>query len=332
MGPALPGASERKIVFMNGACMEPSGLLISIITPSLNRVGFIKTAIESVLNQDYTRFEHLIMDGGSTDGTLEVLKRFPHLNVVCQPDTGIYDAINKGIGLAHGEVIGLLNTDDFYAENIFGTVANQFSEHPEMDALVGQATILQEKSKDGWEILTTLPSVLPGELLFRATQGSPVFNAWFFRKRLFEEIGTFDARYKYVADRDFLIRMAFLARAYKNLDLLFYHYRMHAGSFTLSGQDSGEASYMFETRALAERYIREERLNADRARCFKTWHSQITAEQVVTAWRKKGIRRIFQYLSVGFRYNPSGWPGIFMGKVIERFAVFLKEYFNKNAV
>ncbi len=69
--------------------------LISIITPCLNRAEFIAEAVESVLSQDYPNVEHIIMDGGSTDGTLEVLKRYPHLRVVSEPDEGMYTAINK---------------------------------------------------------------------------------------------------------------------------------------------------------------------------------------------------------------------------------------------
>jgi len=315
-----------------GRKLKSSPLLFSIITPCLNRVGFIAGAVESVLKQDSSRFEHIIMDGGSTDGTLEVLKRFPHLRVVSQPDDGIYDALNKGIRLAQGEVIGFLNSDDLYEQGIFGTVDLTFSNHPEIDALVGGASILQEKSTGDWELLATFPAVPQNELLVRATQGAPIFNAWFFRRQLFEEVGVFDTRYQYVADRDFLIRMAFQSRNYASLNRIFYHYRMHPGSFTLSGQDSGEAGFMFETRALAERYIRLEGIAAGDLRCIKSWHSQITAEQIVTAWRKKAIRRIFQYILVGFHYNPLGWPGIFMEKVIERFTVLLKGIFSqKNA-
>jgi glycosyltransferase involved in cell wall biosynthesis len=310
----------------------PEALFISIITPSLNRVGFVAEAVESVLRQNSSSFEHIIVDGGSTDGTLDVLKHYPHLKVVSQPDDGIYDALNKGIHLAQGEVIGFLNTDDLYERDIFDTVAQTFADHSEIDALVGGATILHENSRGDWVPLATFPSVSQDELLMRATQGAPIFNAWFFRKRLFEEIGMFDTNYLYVADRDFLIRMAFRLRPYASLDRLVYHYRMHPGSFTLSGQDSGEAAYMFESRALAERYIQMQGIRAADLKCFKTWHSQITAEQIVTAWRKKAIGRMFQFMRVGFRYNTLGWPGIFLGKTQERLSVLINRIFCQTSV
>jgi glycosyltransferase involved in cell wall biosynthesis len=299
-------------------------LLISIITPCLNRANFIAQVIENVRQQDYPHVEHLVIDGGSTDGTLEVLNRYSHLRVISQPDNGIYDALNKGIRLAQGGVIGFLNTDDLYEQGVLGMIAQTFTDHPDIDALVGGASLLHENSKGDWELLVTFPAVSQNTLFSRATQGAPIFNAWFFRKHLFERIGTFDTRYLYVADRDFLIRMALHSRPYTSLDRPFYKYRMHPGSVTLSGQDSGEARYMFESRALAERYIQLKDIRGADRKCIKTWHSQITAEQMVTAWRKKAFRRIFHYVQVGFRYNPLGWPGIFIEKATERFAVLLK--------
>ena len=85
---------------------------LSIITPTLNRAHFLEEAIESVRAQDFPDCEHLIVDGGSTDGTLEMLARHPHLRVVSEPDRGLYDALNKGLRLGSGEIVGLLNSDD----------------------------------------------------------------------------------------------------------------------------------------------------------------------------------------------------------------------------
>ncbi len=263
------------------------------------------------------------MDGGSTDGTLEVLDRYPHLRVFSQPDEGIYDALNKGIHLARGEVLGFLNTDDVYEPGVFRGVAQTFIDNPEIDALVGGATIFSEKSNGARVTVAIFPCIAQNELLARATQGAPIFNAWFFRRRLFEKLGVFDTRYRYVADRDFLIRMDFQASSYASLNRTIYHYRMHPGSFTLSGQDSGEAEFMFECRDLAERYIHQRGISPSTLKCFKDWHSQITADQIITAWRKRAFRRISGYILTGLRNNYFGWPRIFMGKSIERVSVFL---------
>jgi glycosyltransferase involved in cell wall biosynthesis len=88
--------------------------LVSIVTPSLSQGEFIEEAILSVLEQDYPRIEHIVVDGGSTDGTLDVLHRYQHLRWVSEPDGGQADALNKGFGMAHGEIYGWLNSDDLY--------------------------------------------------------------------------------------------------------------------------------------------------------------------------------------------------------------------------
>src|SRR6202048_1307367 len=87
----------------------------SVITPCLNRVQLIGATIESVIAQDYPNFEHWIIDGGSKDGTLDLLKHYRHLRVVSEVDCGVYDAMNKGIRLATGEIVVLLNSDDLLA-------------------------------------------------------------------------------------------------------------------------------------------------------------------------------------------------------------------------
>lgn len=298
-------------------------MIVSIITPCLNRAGFVAEAVESVQQQDYPSVEHIIMDGGSTDGTLALLEGYSHLRVYSQPDNGIYDAINKGVRQSQGEVIGFLNTDDLYEPDIFAAVAQTFVAYPEIDALVGGASIFYEESEDQPVTLASFPGIPQGELLARATQGAPVFNAWFFRKRLFDQLGEFDLGYLYVADRDFLIRMAFQGTSYATLNRPFYRYRMHPGSYTLSGYDSGEEPFMFECRALAERYIHSN-VSPEALQCFKAWHSQIVNEQILTAYRKRAFPRAFGYMLAGLRHNVR-WPMLFLEKFIERLSVFLKE-------
>src|SRR6266496_4607979 len=160
-------------------------MLISVVTPCLNRAAFVIQAIDSVQRQGYPHVEHIIVDGGSTDGTLELLVHYPHLVVSSQPDAGVYDALNRGIRLSHGQIIGFLNTDDMYEPDIFGSVAQRFLESPQIDAVVGGASIFVGPSIREAEARASFPAVGQGELLVRATHGAPVFNAWFFRRRLF---------------------------------------------------------------------------------------------------------------------------------------------------
>lgn len=116
---------------------------------SLNRAGMISTAIESVLAQNDPSVEHIIVDGASSDGTAEVLARYGHLRVVSEPDGGVYEALNKGIALARGEIIGQLNSDDFYEPETFGRVIELFRERPEIDAVSAGANVLENDVRRG---------------------------------------------------------------------------------------------------------------------------------------------------------------------------------------
>jgi glycosyltransferase involved in cell wall biosynthesis len=112
---------------------------ISIVTAALNNKFYIWSCIESVLSQTYRNIEHIIIDGGSTDGTPKVLEKYKDkiAKIISEPDRGIYDALNKGIKLASGDVIGLLNGDDFYAhDKVLETVMSVF-EKQNVDSCYG---------------------------------------------------------------------------------------------------------------------------------------------------------------------------------------------------
>ena len=99
--------------------MAPELPKISIVTPSYNSAKFIEDCIQSVLKQNYPNFEHIVIDGGSTDGTVEILKQYPHLKWISEPDEGQSDALNKGFKMAEGDILGWLNADDVYLKNVF---------------------------------------------------------------------------------------------------------------------------------------------------------------------------------------------------------------------
>src|SRR5574338_486367 len=113
--------------------------LISIITVCYNSVKTIEETIQSVLAQDYPAIEYIIVDGGSKDGTLDVIYQYKHKisQIISEPDNGIYDAMNKGIHLAKGDVVGLLNADDIYANNKVISAIMQVMSDPNIEACYG---------------------------------------------------------------------------------------------------------------------------------------------------------------------------------------------------
>ena len=116
---------------------------ISILTPSYNQGEYLEQNILSVLNQNYDDFEHIIIDGGSTDDTISVLKKYPHLKWVSEKDEGQADALNKGLRIASGDYVGWLNSDDYYEPNIFQTVVKYF-ENFDADWVIGNSTYYQQ--------------------------------------------------------------------------------------------------------------------------------------------------------------------------------------------
>src|SRR5437762_2824118 len=112
-------------------------LKISIVTPSFNSAGTIRETLDSVATQDYSNWEHIVVDGGSRDATLGILKEYPRLTWISEPDDGHYHAMDKGTRMASGDVVAILNADDCYRPGVLSEVASAFEMHTEWDGLFG---------------------------------------------------------------------------------------------------------------------------------------------------------------------------------------------------
>ncbi|MDW8303193.1 MAG: glycosyltransferase family 2 protein, partial [Bacteroidia bacterium] len=123
--------------------------VISIVTPSFNQGEFLEQTIVSVLEQNYPRLEYIIIDGGSTDNSVEIIKKYEKYLTywVSEPDRGIYDALQKGFAHTTGEIMGWINSDDMYHKNSFSLVAEIFFQYPQIDWLSGIPTIFDEKGR-----------------------------------------------------------------------------------------------------------------------------------------------------------------------------------------
>ncbi len=180
-------------------------LKVSIVTPSLNQGRFIERTILSVLEQEYPDIEYVIIDGGSTDNTLEILKRYKDkLFYISEPDEGQSDAINKGLHMATGEIMAYLNSDDTYKLSAISTVAQEFLRHPDIDLIYGDCNIVDEEHCqigifEG--IKTTYR-----RLLMRSIASIPQ-PAAFWRRKVLEDVGYFDENLHYAMDTDFFIRV-----------------------------------------------------------------------------------------------------------------------------
>lgn len=179
---------------------------ISILTPCFNAASTIERAIHSVQMQGYPDFEHIVVDGGSTDGTVEILKRYPHLKWISEPDRGQSDAMNKAIRMATGDVMTFLNADDEFFPDVFADVAKRFEESPEVNMVIGQ----YERRKSNYSVIVT-PKLNAQTVIgyIGDWPANPV--SYFYNAELQNRIGPFPVRNHYTMDYWWMLRALKLA-------------------------------------------------------------------------------------------------------------------------
>lgn len=178
---------------------------ISVITAVYNRVGTIREAVESVQTQSHNDVEHIIIDGASTDGTLEVLSLCLSMStrLLSEKDKGIYDALNKGLRLASGDIVGFMHSDDFFADSsVLAEVANAFSD-PEVMAVYGDLQYVDKVDTD--RVIRHWKSGVftPERLRFGWMPPHPTL---YVRRSVVEKLGGFDTSFKIAADYDSVLR------------------------------------------------------------------------------------------------------------------------------
>lgn len=288
--------------------MTESLPLISIITPCLNRVNFVGAAIESVLDQGYPNLEHIVVDGGSTDGTLDLLRRYQHVRLISEPDEGVYDALNKGIDMARGEIIGHLNSDDLYEPHVLSDVARCFVANPDADMVCGGATVFEEDAEGGTAVVATYMERKDIALSVRnMTLGVPLPNTRFVRKRFYDRVGIYDIRYRLAADRDFFLRAILAGGHAVYLDRPVYRYRSHFGSLTIGTRGTHRLDMVQEYLALAEQYLNGAETDKDLRRYCRRWHGRETAFAALVELSRLRVGNMGRYIWRGWRHD-LGWP------------------------
>jgi glycosyltransferase involved in cell wall biosynthesis len=181
-------------------------VIISVVTVVYNNVAHIGSAIESVLSQDYSSIEYIIIDGGSTDGSLDVIERYQDKIQIflSESDEGIYDALNKGSGLATGEIVGFLHSDDLYAhDKVISRVAERFSKS-NVDVVYGDLDYVRQDDLDAvvrhWRAGEfSIPALRRGWM--------PPHPTFYVRRKVYERLGIFDLNYRIAADYDCMLRI-----------------------------------------------------------------------------------------------------------------------------
>jgi glycosyltransferase involved in cell wall biosynthesis len=201
-----------------------AGPKISVITPSFNSIHTIRDTIESVRTQDYQNWEHLVIDGGSKDGTVELLKEYPHLLWVSEKDEGHYHAMNKGIERATGEVVTILNADDCHRPGALRHVAKGFQAHPEWDGLFGDIVYVDA---EGREIYRREEAFYDYDVL-RFAVGYIIHQTLFVRKSVHDRLGLYRHKdFLNCCDYEFILRLGQAECRIGHVPELLVNYRYH---------------------------------------------------------------------------------------------------------
>jgi glycosyltransferase involved in cell wall biosynthesis len=208
--------------------------LVSIVTPSYNQQRFLENTILSVLDQDYPHLEYIVVDGGSTDGSVEVIQKYQDRlsDWISEPDQGQTDAINKGFSLSQGEIMAWINSDDLYAPGAISAAVNFLQENPQVGMVYGDTDLIDENGR------------IVGRFNARPTSYGRLMRggvyipqpAAFWRRDLWESVGPLDSGFYFAMDYDLWVKFSKVTKIQYHPEL-WASFRIHSGGKTTVSDD-----------------------------------------------------------------------------------------------
>jgi len=270
---------------------------LSIVTPSFNQGHFIEETLRSVRSQRYPVLEHIVIDGASTDGTVEILKRYSstpgweYLRWISEPDHGQTDAINKGFQRATGNIIGWLNSDDLYEPDSFARIAKAFEENPMVDFIYGDYLIIDETGKT---LISKKEIDFDWEILLCGLNYIAQPNV-FFRSQVFKELGYLNDSLQFVMDYEFWLRAATHGFRFQHIPIALAACRWHLDAKTVS-RDRRIAEELLSVR---DQYWNKRRFHNSlvQASYERFWNVRARASR---QWRKLRTRHVIDVV-------PTSW-------------------------
>ncbi len=229
---------------------------ITIVTPSFNQAAFLERTIISVLEQNYPNLEYMVIDGGSKDGSVDIIRRYADRLAwwVSEPDKGQADAINKGLRRATGVWVAWQNSDDIYYPNAFHDLAMAAAKHPKADLIIGDMMLIDENDRQLRNIRYVKPSykALIAEGMLLANQAA------FWRRSLHDKVGLLDERFLYSFDYEWFLRLARYTEV-AHISHIWGAFRVHHGTKT----------------SLQARFFQEENLEILEGRQMPLWKKKL---------------------------------------------------------
>ena len=198
----------------------------SIVTPSFNMLPYLELCAASIGDQEGATFEHIVVDGASSDGTVKWLEQHPGIKSISEKDNGMYDAVNKGLRMANGQFLAYLNCDEQYLPGTLAFVKDYFQKHPNVDVIFGDMVLTRP---DG-SLIAFRKAYQPRWFYILASHLYVPTCTMFFRRKIIEENFYFDLSFKANADADFVVRL--LRRPFR-----LKYVREYLSAFTMTGKN-----------------------------------------------------------------------------------------------
>ncbi|WP_236622284.1 glycosyltransferase family 2 protein [Novipirellula maiorica] len=281
----------------------PAKPLVSILVPSYNQGRFIRHTIDSILQQDYRPLKIHVVDGASSDNTVNVLKSYgeiPELEWISEPDKGVVDAVNKGFDRLEGDICGIQSSDDLYLPGVIQRIVDQFHEFPKTGLIYGDTV---KVDAEGNELLRYQIGPWSFKNIFLMKTWIPQPST-FFRREMLVTCGGWDDRIPYAPDTDLWLRMAFRTDV-KKIDHYLSSRRMHDAQRDTQAakiirdysrmidqsSDIASASANIRSAAEASKHLIWQRYNPTGSDMRVAWHLMRAGMACPAAWNTKGIVR-----------------------------------------
>jgi glycosyltransferase involved in cell wall biosynthesis len=213
---------------------DPNLPLVSIVTPSFNQARYLESTLRSVLDQEYPNLEYILVDGGSTDGSLDIIRRYSDRLAwwISEKDRGQTDAINKGFAHANGEILAWLNSDDTYEPNAIREAVAFLQDHPDVGLVYGDANFIDENGR----VVGRFPAAQTNYRRLRQGYVHIPQQSAFWRADLWRKVGPLDPSFYFAMDYDLWVRLAALAPI-QYYPRLWANFRLHTHGKTIAADD-----------------------------------------------------------------------------------------------